>query len=247
MNPFERHGIAHLSPSSLRLYRDDPAAWCVRYLCRVKDDGGPGAWRGSAVEAGLDRILFRAGVETAAKAMRDKWDELAMGVVDEKAAKEYELLPDYLAQAQKALAGRDTPLSLQSKISVSIPGIEVPVIGFIDYRWPDCGLDLKTTLRMPSEPNPAHVEQVAVYAKATGVPFSLLYVTPKKWAVYEITAPMVEEAYTGVLRGAYAIRHMLSKVDSARDALRLYSPDFTNYQWSPPMIEAATQIYQGVN
>ena len=59
MNAFERHGIKHLSASSLGLYRDQPAAWVCRYLLRVKDEAGPSAWRGSATEAGAKGKTWR--------------------------------------------------------------------------------------------------------------------------------------------------------------------------------------------
>jgi hypothetical protein len=245
MNVFEKHGITHLSASSLRLYREEPAAWCVKYLLRIKDESGPGAWRGTAVEAGLDRLLFGYDKDMAIASMRAKWDELAQGVVDDKAAKEYEALEDFLAQAQRAVSNRPVPLTKQSKISIDIPGIEIPLIGYVDYRWEDCGLDLKTTMRMPSEAKPDHVEQMAIYSKATGLPFSLLYVTPKKFSIHEVTEAMAAEALERVYRGARAIRHMLSKVESATDALRLYSPAMDSWNWSPPMIEAAQAVYAG--
>lgn len=237
MNVFERHGIKHLSASSLRLYRDQPAAWVCRYLMGIKDEAGPGAWRGTAVEAGLDHHLFGQH-ELAQKAMYLAFEERAAGMVDGDITKEREALPQFLAQARLATEKTPVPLTKQSKISIDLPDIEVPVIGFVDYRWETTGLDLKTTWRMPSEPQPAHVEQMAIYAKATGLPFSLLYVTPKKWSIHEVTPAMAAEAMERVQTGARAIRHMLSKVESASDALRLYSPDLESYHWSPPLIEA---------
>ena len=239
MNPFERHNIKHLSASSLRLYRDQPAAWVCRYLMGVRDEAGPGAWRGTAVEAGLNHYLL-GQPEHATKAMHLAFEERAVGIADDQIHKEREALPQFLSQAREALKDRPLlmPKDQQHKITIELPGIEVPLIGFIDYLWPEYGVDLKTTWRMPSEPQPAHVEQMACYMKATGRPFHLCYVTPKKWSLHEVTPPMAEEAMEGVLQGARAIRHMLSKVDSARDALGLYSPDLTAYQWSPPLIEA---------
>ncbi len=237
MSVFAKHGITHLSPSSLSLYRDQPALWCVKYLCNVQDEMGPSAWRGTAVEAGLDHYLFGTP-KHAAQAMLLSFEEKAVGWADDNVHKERQALPEFLAQAQKATAGMDAPLTKQSKISIDLPGIEVPILGYVDYRWADRGLDLKTTWRMPSEPSSTHVEQMAIYDRATGVRFSLLYVTPKKWSLHEVTPSMVDEAMERVLSGAQAIRHMLSKVDNGTDALRLYSPDYDHYRWSPALIEA---------
>lgn len=245
MNPFERHGIKHLSPSSLRLYREEPAAWVVRYLMGVKDEAGPGAWRGSAVEAGLDRILFGGALGVARAAMIERFEKDAAGVADDRAEKERADLAAYLDQAAAALKDRPTPLTKQSKISIDLPGIEVPLIGFCDYVWEAEGLDLKTTQRLPSSPQPAHVEQMAVYMEATGKPFSLLYVTPKKSALYPVTPEMARDAMVRVRRGAAAVRALLEKTQGAYDALSIFSPDMSSYQWSPEMILAANKFYEG--
>ena len=53
MNAFERHGIDHLSASSLNLRRASPGLWAARYLAGLSEDGAA-MWRGSAVEAGLE-------------------------------------------------------------------------------------------------------------------------------------------------------------------------------------------------
>ena len=60
-NPFETHGIKHLSPSSLNMWRNSPGIWTLKYLLRLDDGGSPAMWRGSAVEAGLAAML--RGVE----------------------------------------------------------------------------------------------------------------------------------------------------------------------------------------
>lgn len=244
MNPFERHGIKHLSPSSLRTYREEPALWVLQYLHGVRDEAGPGAWRGTAVEAGLNHYLL-GQPDYAAKAMHVAFEERAAGLADDKTAKEREALPMFLAQAREALKDKPTlmPKDQQFKITLELPGIEVPLIGFVDYLWPDYGVDLKTTMRMPSEPSAAHVEQMACYMRATGKPFHLCYVTPKKWAMHEVSTAMADEAMERVYRGARAIRQLLSLVDGKDDALTLFSPEMEGYRWSPEIVKAAHSIY----
>src|SRR5262245_45996581 len=73
-DPFERHGIDHLSPSSLRLWRDAPAVWIGKYMLRAPDETGPGAWRGKAIEVAVDRLLFGLGAPLQEAAMRDQWN-----------------------------------------------------------------------------------------------------------------------------------------------------------------------------
>ena len=58
MNPFEKHGIKHLSASSLNMYAEQPAFWSLKYLLGFKEEGNAKMWCGSAVEAGLDLWLL---------------------------------------------------------------------------------------------------------------------------------------------------------------------------------------------
>lgn len=230
-----RSGKPHLSYSSLSKFRAAPSVWALTYLMGIKDDAGPAAWRGIAVEAGLDQYLF-AQPENATKAMHLAFEERAAGVVDDDIAKEREALPMFLAQARLGTEKMPVPLTRQSSVSIDIPGIDIPLVGFTDYRWADRGLDLKTTWRMPSEARPDHAEQMAIYRKATGIPFSLLYVTPKKWSIHEV--PESQEALESVYRTARALIHAIRKADDPQDFLRMYAPDFNSFYWSPPLIEA---------
>jgi len=237
IDPFERHGIDHLSPSSLRLWRDAPAVWIGKYLLKAPDESGPGAWRGRAVEAAVDRLLFNLGAEAAAKAMQDEWDACAQGVVDDDATKEYDALPDFLTQAKIAFADLPMPLQRQARMSLTIPGISVPLVGFADWVWPDHGTDLKTTWRMPNggKPDPNHVEQVSAYSMFHGVPFSLTYVTPKRWMRFEITPTDAATAYDRVIEACHAIRSLLVHVTDGHDALSMFSPDYESFYFRGPM------------
>ena len=237
-DPFERHGIAHLSPSSLRLWRDCPPVWIGKYLLKAPDESGPGAWRGRAVEAGVDRLLFGLHGETAMAAMYAEWTNCAQGVVDPDAEKEHEALQDFLVQAGVAFQGLATPLQRQAKVELELPGISVPLIGYVDWLWPDHGSDLKTTWRMPTTPDPSHVEQVAAYSMFHGVPFELVYVTPKKWTRYDVTSTMAAEAYDRVIEAAHALRSFLAHVSDGHDALSMFSPDYTSFYFRPQMTAA---------
>lgn len=238
-----KDGKAHLSYSSLSKFRAAPNVWALSYLFRVKDDAGPAAWRGRAVEAGLDRLLWGEDMAAAEAAMRDEWLELTGGEVTEEIRSIAMDLTAFLKQAHAATKDMGTPLTRQTRVQIEIPGLDIPLIGYTDYRWGDKGLDLKTTLRMPSEPRPDHAEQMAIYAKATGLPFSLLYVTPKKWAIHETMDD--GSALESVFRTAHALVHAIKKADDPRDFMRMYAPDFSSFYWSPPLIEAAKGVYAG--
>src|SRR5262245_55367961 len=124
-DPFKRHGLDHLSPSSLRLFRAEPAIWLAKYLLRVSDEIGPAAWRGTAVEAGVDMLLFGHAPEHAINAMRTQWDFLAQGLVDPDAEKESAALQEFLVQAGVAYHGKPVPLQRQARVELEIPGISI--------------------------------------------------------------------------------------------------------------------------
>jgi hypothetical protein len=78
----------------------------------------------------------------------------------------------------------------QHKIEMTVKGDgwDLPIIGFLDFVYPDLGLviDLKTTLRIPSTMSSAHRIQQAVYSKAKGnTSVKFLYVSPKKASLLE--------------------------------------------------------------
>ena len=52
-DPFDAHGIEHLSPSSFNTFLDDKAMWIMRYLFGYKNGGGPAMWRGNAIDGGV--------------------------------------------------------------------------------------------------------------------------------------------------------------------------------------------------
>jgi hypothetical protein len=238
-DPFARHGIDHISPSSLRLFKENLAVWIGRYMLRVRDEAGPKAWRGIAVEAGLDQVLFASADRLDALTQaRRAWDARAMGLIDPDAVKEYELLEAFLDQAIDAFKDKGMPLTRQGKIEIDLPGIEVKLQGYTDYRYAEHAYDLKTTHRIPSKADLAHVEQMSAYMLATGLPFTLVYVSSKRWSAFDITPQMAAEGYDRLVESAQAMRAFLSKVDGARDALTMVAPDYENYYFTPPMVEA---------
>ena len=52
MNPFDRHGIDHLSVCQLNLWAAAPAIWVMERLLGRRAPVGAAAHRGTAVEAG---------------------------------------------------------------------------------------------------------------------------------------------------------------------------------------------------
>lgn len=244
MNPFSKHGIEHLSPSSLNLYGANQCLWCLRYLHKVKDDFGPAAKRGNAIEAGLDAWLFgRKGDEALARA-RDEFTTLTLGVIDAEHDAERANVDTMLMQAMDATKDLPTPVARQMRVEYYANGVEVPIIGFADYSFEGFDLDLKTTKALPSSIKPEHGRQVSVYGAARKKPQKLLYVTGKKHATYDLTDNEAAAHLRDIDRLANSIRHMLAKADDAHDAARMFPIVRDDFRWSETTLAFADEIWR---
>src|SRR5579864_5013383 len=98
MNAFERHGIDHLSASSLNLWRASPGLWAARYLAGLSEDG-PAMWRGSAVEAGLARFLRGGDIGEAQHAAERTFELSTFGEISDEIDAERKLVAPMLERA----------------------------------------------------------------------------------------------------------------------------------------------------
>ena len=195
MNGFEKHGIDHLSASSINLWANAPDVWVMQYLHGKRTPfTSPAPWRGICVEdAVVETLMGGSEQEAIAKALA-KFDQ-RFPIGDEKTTKEREMVQPMVHIAVEQLMEFGRPEfadaeNKQEKISITAKGdgFEVPVIGFLDLVYPQHGLvvDLKTTGRMPSSMSAEHRLQRAIYAKGKGnMAVKFLYVTPKKAAMLE--------------------------------------------------------------
>lgn len=195
MNGFEKHGIDHLSASSINLWANAPDVWVMQYLHGQRTPfTSPAPWRGICVEdAVVETLMGGSEAEAIAKALA-KFDQ-RFPIGDEKTTKERDMVQPMVHIAVEELMEFGKPEfadaeNKQEKISITAKGngFEVPVIGFLDLVYPQHGLvvDLKTTSRMPSSMSAEHRLQRAIYAKAkNNMAVKFLYVTPKKAAMLE--------------------------------------------------------------
>jgi hypothetical protein len=239
MNPFERHGITHLSPSSLNLYAANPRLWVGRYLQKWEDEAGPAAFRGSSIEAGLDKWLFERDAKAAEQIALAKFALITDGQADEAHEAERAVIPAMLAQAITALTDHQIPVARQLKVEYWANGLEVPIIGYIDYLWEDFGIDLKTTKACPSAIKADHARQVALYATVKERPFKVLYATAKKHAIYEQTVEERALHMHDLERQARAVRHLLKHSEDADDAARFFAPAREDFRWSEQTLKMA--------
>lgn len=243
MTPFERFDVKHLSPSSLNMYAVNPCLWVGKYLFGWKDEMGPAAFRGTAIEAGLDHWLYQRDPEAASIVALNQFARLTEGEASDGHEAERDNIGPMLSQAIAAMKDSPVPVARQIKVEHWVDGVEVPIIGYVDYLFEDHGIDLKTTKACPSSIKADHGRQVSLYAKAKERPFKLLYVTAKKSALYPLSQEDADIHLRDLERQARAVRHLLNKSETARDAANFFAPDFSDFRWSEKTQEAANTLY----
>jgi hypothetical protein len=251
MNAFEKHGITHLSPSSINLFIAQPALWACSYLMKKRTAVGPAAHRGTAIETGVEAGLFdpEMPVEECQKLGEAKFHSLTRLSGDGRIEKERATIAPSIAVALAELRQYgipDTPEDgRQHKIVREIEGVAVPVWGFLDFWWPQHGIivDLKSTARVPSSISEAHARQGAFYAGVGGnseVRFA--YVSEKKVAVYVLED--VAAHLASFVSAAQSIERLLSLSDDSEKLTRCFAPDLSSFYWGDASARAiANEIW----
>jgi hypothetical protein len=193
MNGFEKHGISHLSASSINLFGAANDVWVMQYVFGQRTGMGPAAWRGVCIEDAVVDTLLGNDEDKAIAAALAKFDKRYM-IGDLKTTKERNMIEATTKNAVAELRQYGKPEfsdeNRQEKISLTAKFDEfsIPVIGFLDLVFPEHGIviDLKTSKNAPTSMSPEHQIQRCIYAKAKGnMAVKFLYATPKKTALLE--------------------------------------------------------------
>lgn len=248
MTPFERHGIAHLSASSLNSYAMQPALWVMERLLKHAAPVGAAAHRGSAIEAGVAYGLINMSKqvrECQATAM-DTYDKLTALSGDPNRAKEREAVAPTVETALTELCRYGTPDQYQAKIEKYLDDVPVPLTGYLDFGWTEHGiiLDLKTELRLSSEIKNAHARQVAVYIHNTNYEGRVCYATPKKLAVYKLENP--KEHIEALRQIALRLQRFLAISNDPHELAALVVPDVDHWLWNNPLAAASRREVYGM-
>ena len=198
MNGFQKHGIKHLSPSSINLWTNAPDVWVAQYLFGKRGPMSAAAMRGICTEDAVVAVLQGKNADGALDAALEKFDQ-TFPIGDEKTTKERAMIQPCMELAIQELeqyGEPEFPEEGQEKISITATEktdegkliYSIPVIGYLDLVFPKHGvvIDLKTTGRCPSVMSSEHQLQRAIYQKAKGNQVvKFLYVTPKKTNLLE--------------------------------------------------------------
>ncbi len=247
-NGFLTHNINHLSPSSLNLSMGSMSAWCVRYLMGQRFPSGVAAERGKASELGVSHGLFTGAddkecIDVALAAYEDSLKGVLFKDSD-KIAEGRDHIQGIVPIALAELREFGVPTAPDNEKGQHEVGIAcrfregetgtVHITGYLDFYYQDIPLvvDLKTTLRAPSEFSQAHQLQAAIYKKAMGCPVKFLYVTPKKAVWHEITDEQVAESLALAKTTVKRLERFLSLSDDATHLTRSAPHDPSSFYWN---------------
>ena len=212
MNGFSNHGIQHSSPSSINMFASAPCAWVAKYLLNEKFKFSLAARAGTLVEEAVVNVLSNGWTEQAAtEAAVAAYNKAAAFGSSDADNKRGEAIAGMITNTLTELKpygepeqGKDIIYGKrQQKVEMLCKGdgFEIPVIGFLDFRFPKHGLtiDLKTTMRLPSEMSSEHMRQGGFYRGALGNEVvKFLYVSGKnvKWHEVSDHVPILQEIKT---------------------------------------------------
>ena len=243
-NPFEAHGVKNLSASQINAFIDQPALWVMEKLFKMRGPTTPMMVRGSSVEAGLEHLLrnpdapFEEGLRLTHKYF-DK--EMALNTHHKRQTERDNLEPmlRLALEQMRPLGIPDEQFDIapsgdkQKKIEIYLDGIEVPIIGYLDFVYSDRGLcvDLKTTGAMKSTLDANYSRQGAIYAHALGNhKIDFCVVTPKKVEFKTLEDPgyWLHEVHHAAMR----LRNFLSASPKKEALASIVMPNFSHFKWS---------------
>jgi len=252
-NPFEIHGIGHLSASSINTYIQDPCMFIMRYLYKHRGASNPAMWRGTVVDEGIGEALTsKKSNKRIIKESIARFD----GLYDyhkknteinlEKLSKERSLIPTYLDIAIPYYQEMGKPLSYQKEINLYLDDIPVPILGYIDVQYEGLVRDIKTVSRLPSVIPDTVNRQLSIYAKAedSDAMVDYVYVTTKKAEMISMQVENIDEHIKTVRSVASAIMNLLSYSNDKNQIASLFYPNYDSWLWGKDEIKLAKTIWR---
>jgi len=158
--------LEHLSASSISLFLRCPRQWQEVYIRGIRGSSSSSLVIGSAVHLGLSRLLLGQEVgnffeESMQSALQE--NEEVIWKDKPEAAKKWaeKMLWNYYEKVGKFL----DVVSTEQEILVEIPGVDIPLLGYVDIETSRGIIDVKTTGYVSRKPelNPEWKLQMNIY------------------------------------------------------------------------------------
>lgn len=234
----ERHGLKHLSASTLNLFQNAPGLFILEKLMGKKQPVGCAAHRGNAVEAGIIIGLNNpdAPLEDCIAHAVKEFDRLSALSTDPNREKERKGIAGMVEHGLAELRPYGKPSHYQREVIWTHPDMPLPMKGYIDLQYEEHGIitDIKTTFRVPSEISETHARQVASYGYATSdnIDLRLTYISDKKAVTYRLEN--AREHLNAMVKIAQALERFLSISDDPAELAKYIAVDFGSFYWSDP-------------
>ena len=245
-NPFDRFGIKHLSPSSLNKFVSDPVLYTLSYIYKIKEPSSAPATRGHVVEHALSK-KFSGQIVEEKELISDYTKRIIENNIDldnEKALSEKENLYAFYQQAINNISYKGL-IKFQDFAEIRNDDLPIPIIGYIDFVFEDCIVDLKTTNKMPSKLSEAVKRQMACYSLVyPNKKIFVEYVSSKKHRTFEITD--IKKYQDQLFAIAIALQKFLGDCHSPWDVSSKLFPNLDNWAWSEYLKTEATKIWRQI-
>jgi hypothetical protein len=245
---FTPHGVARLSPSSLYVWMAQPSLWLLERLLHLTVPVGCAAHRGSAVEKGVIAGLFDTALTVAEcqDIANAEYDRLTALSADPRRVKEREGIAGMVATGLTELRQYGRPSSSQGFVEHRFDGLPVPIVGYYDLRFDDSNIvvDLKTTHRIPSDPNTQHCRQCALYVHGSNAEARLAYTSSNRIGVYQVKDPA--QHLRDLVNIAHRLNRFLAISADPYELAGLLTPDLDSFWWTNPVARAHAKTVFGL-
>lgn len=266
-------GVYHFSPSQL----NRPLAnWMFEYVYLSKDKRreivvGENAAFGTAVHTVIQAVTCHGqDIDEAVEEAMTGYDFHPANFSQDKRDKFRELIPAAATVGIDLLSPLFAGAQEERKIELTLDGVLVPVMGYVDLFKDGSLAEIKTKAprqgavkkdgtrgwtkaSLPKEPAWEHVLQAAVYWKATGATPNIAYVSSDDGVIYnpdncdKMSDDVLNFAIDEIRRKAITRQNLLAVSTDPKVLAGLMEPDFNHpFYWGHQFVNDAKELWSNV-
>ncbi len=242
-DPFNTHGLDHISASQINTYIHSPFLWACR-VANINNPVGVSAFRGSAVEAaaiaiGQKKLKKHAALATAEQKFYKSLKYSDISQDNEKAKKELSIITRTVEMLAQSFD--ENVIESQKEISLELDEIPVPITGFVDMICDNKIIELKTKAQTQSKLEYSANLQASIYQDALGLDAYVYYAYPKGITIFKANHA---EGIRRVKQTAKAMQNILSLSNDIHEIIRMYlRPNPDDFRVNDVHVEFFNSIY----
>lgn len=229
--------LEHFSASTINLFIRDKSKFILKVSGYDDFEGNLSTIRGSVVESQLLQVPFykNKDIEEYLKDGKDFFKKELMGIQhkfdEKKVLKELADIPLYIMSGYPTYYNLlDAPVKTQSKITLDLPDVALPIIGYIDLECENTVRDLKTVRAIPSSVPFGVQRQLAIYSSATKKEPWVDYVSKKHCTTYKVDN--VEDNIQEVIAICKSIEKFLAISNDIKEIASMFPPNRDSWEWN---------------